>query len=417
MARVMQIEGSLGSRPAQSVEVDVDTAWTELPAADAAKPVAREEIAPIETASVAAVAPAKPDAAPAKPASRRKFILAGVLALALLGGGYYGYQWWTNGRFMVSTDDAYVSADTATVTPKIAGYVKSVPVADNSRVAAGTPLVLLDDSDQKIALAQAEAQIATEEASLARIGEQVLAGQAAIGQAEAQLASARAASDNAKAQYDRVDALAAKSFASTKDLEAGKAAMLQAQSAVAAAEAGVSAAHANVAVVEAQKAEAARVLDQYKLARDQAQLNLDHTIIRAPFDGMVGNHAAEPGEYVQAGQRLLALVPLDQVYVDANFKETQLNRLAPGQTVAITVDAYPDRIIQGTVESVAPASGSVFSLLPADNATGNFTKIVQRVPVRIRLPADVAGEGLIRPGMSIVAEVDTRTGPAKVAAR
>ena len=186
--------------------------------------------------------------------------------------------------------------------------------------------------------------------------------------------------------------------------------------AVVAADAAVAAARANVGVLAAQKTEAERTLDQYRLARDQAQLNLDHTVIRAPFDGVVGNGAAQPGEYVQPGQRLLALVPLDAVYVEANFKETQLADLKPGESVTVTVDAYPDLKIEGTVASIAPASGSEFSLLPPDNATGNFTKIVQRVSVRIRLPAEVTDEGLIRPGMSVVASIDTRTGGARVAA-
>ncbi len=230
--------------------------------------------------------------------------------------------------------------------------------------------------------------------------------------------SAKAAAANAKTSYDRVAALAAKSFASKQAADAARTALTQANAAVAAAEAAASAARANVAVVAAQKTEAERVLDQYNFARDAAQLNLDHTIIRAPFDGVVGNRAAEPGEFVATGTRLMALVPLKNVYVDANFKETQLAELKPGQTVNISVDAYPDQAVKGVVESVAPASGSVFSLLPADNATGNFTKIVQRVAVRIRLLPDAVDSGLIRPGMSVVADIDTRTGPANhVAAR
>ncbi len=348
--------------------------------------------------------------------ARRLGILA-ALAIAFGAGGYYGYDWLTNGRFIVSTDDAYVAAETATITPKVAGIVLSVPAADNSRVEAGDPLVILDDSDYRIALAEAEAQIATQEASIDRIGEQVAAGKAAISQAEAQLASAKAAADNARTDFGRLSKLEAGAVVATKTVDAARTEMVQTASAVSSAEAAVTVAKANAAVAEAQKAEAGRVLDQYRLARDQAQLNLDHTVIRAPFAGVVGNGAAEPGEYVQPGQRLIALVPLDDVYVDANFKETQLAELKPGQSVAITVDAYPDRAIAGTVESVAPASGSVFSLLPPENATGNFTKIVQRVPVRIRIPRDIAAEGLIRPGMSVVAAVDIRTGADRVAAR
>ena len=252
---------------------------------------------------------------------------------------------------------------------------------------------------------------------MARIGEQIAAGQAQITQAQAQIDSAKAAVDNAQAEFDRQSALTGKGFATKQALDQARANLLQAQSAVASAEAGLLAARANAAVIAAQKTEAERVLDQAKVSRDQAQLNLDNTVIRAPYDGVVGNRAAEPGEYVQPGQRMMAVVPLDAVHIDANFKETQLAYVQPGQTVSVSVDAYPDLVIKGTVESIAPASGSVFSLLPADNATGNFTKIVQRVPVRIRLPADVTAKGLIRPGMSVVAEVDTRTTPTSVAAR
>ena len=362
--------------------------------------------------------PAVPPPAPVKkPRSIRKLLLLAVALVALGAGGYYGYNWWTTGRFMVSTDDAYVTADAATIAPKVAGYVKTVAVGDNSRVTAGTPLVVLDDADYRVALRQAEAQIATQEATVARIGEQVAAGQAQITQAQAQIDSAKAAVDNAQAEFDRQSSLNGKGFATKQALDQARANLLQAQSAVASAEAGLLAARANAAVIAAQKTEAERVLDQAKVSRDQAQLNLDNTVIRAPYDGVVGNRAAEPGEYVQPGQRMMAVVPLDAVHIDANFKETQLSYLQPGQTVAVSVDAYPDLEIKGTVESIAPASGSVFSLLPADNATGNFTKIVQRVPVRIRLPADVTAKGLIRPGMSVVAEVDTRTTPTSVAAR
>ncbi len=405
MAKTMEQTGGAGQ--ALPLAIDPPTA-RRAPAADAAP----------EAAGAAPLAgDSSPSAAPpaARKGSLRTLVLVAVGLAIAAGAGIYGYDWWTVGRFIVSTDDAYVGADTAIVTAKIAGYVKSVPAPDNTRVKAGDALVVLDDADNRIALARAEAQIATGQATVARIDEQIVAGGAAVKSAEAQLASAKAAADNAVAQFKRVSALAGKGFATTSALDTARAGRDQAEQAVAAAEAALAAAHANVGVVTAQKTEAERVLDQYRLARDQAKLDLDHTVIRAPFDGVVGNGAAQPGEYVQPGQRLLALVPVDSVYVDANFKETQLAELKPGQTVTVTVDAYPDLAIEGRVASVAPASGSEFSLLPPDNATGNFTKVVQRVPVRIRLPADIVAEGLIRPGMSVVAAVDTRTGGAQLA--
>jgi membrane fusion protein (multidrug efflux system) len=363
-------------------------------------------------------APAAEQAAAAgKPRGRRKLAVAAVLALALAGGAYYGYHYWTAGRFIVSTDDAYVGADTAIIAPKVSGYVKAVAVDDNARVRAGAPLVALDDSDYRIALRQAEAQVAAQQASIARIGQQIAAGDSQVAQARAQLASAKAGAVNAQLEYDRAATLAGKAVGTKQAVDAANATLKQANAAVDAADAGVASAEANVAVLAAQKTEAERVLDQYSRAVDKAQLDLDHTIVRAPFDGVVGNRAAEAGEYVTPGTRLMALVPLQDVYVTANFKETQLEALKPGQTAAISVDAYPDHDIKGTVTSVAPASGSVFSLLPPDNATGNFTKVVQRVAVRIRVPAGVAAEDLMRPGMSVVVAVDTRTGTTGVASR
>ena len=413
MAKVMDDESGTAYRP---LEIGPLVTGSAGGATAEASPVHfQPEATPAPVAGPVTTPP--PASAKARGPSVRRLALIAVAAVVLLAGGYYGYGWWTNGRFIVSTDDAYVSADTATVTAKVAGYVKTVPAKNNVHVTAGDPLVVLDDADYRNALAQANAQLATGQATIERLAEQIVAGNAAVNSAEAQLASAHAAADNAKADYDRVAALEAKAFASTASLDSARAAMEQSAAAVAAAEAAVDASRANAAVANATKTEAERALDQYTLARDQAQLNLDHTVIRAPFDGVVGNGAAEPGEYVQPGQRLLALVPLDDVYVDANFKETQVADLVAGQSARITVDAYPDMPIAGTVESVAPASGSVFSLLPPENATGNFTKIVQRVAVRIRLPHDVAAKGLIRPGMSIVAAIDTRTGPSRVAAR
>src|SRR5258707_9145997 len=208
-----------------------------------------------------------------------------------------------------------VAADAATIAPKVTGYVKAVPVSDNSHVKAGDPLVTLDDADYRISLQQSEAQIASAEAAVARVGEEINAGEAQVTQADAQVASTKAAAANAKTEFDRADALAAKSFATHQAVDTARTAMLQADAAASAAEAGLTAAKANVAVVTAQKTEAERSLQQYRLARDQAALNLDHTVIRAPYDGVVGNRAAEPGEYVQAGTRLIAGGSLDPVYV------------------------------------------------------------------------------------------------------
>lgn len=367
--------------------------------------------APVQAPTIVA----EPQPAPKR--SLRKPVAIAVVAVLVTASTWYGYGWWSEGRFMVSTDDAYVGADTSIIAPKISGYVKAVPVDNNAAVTAGTPLLLIDDADYSVALKQAEAQVSAEAATVARIEEQIAAGNAQVRQAEAELTSAQALATNANVTSERATALAGRKVGTQQAADDARAALLQANAGVEAARAGVNTAEANVAVLQAQKTEAERVLDQYKLVVAKAQLDMDHTVVRAPFDGVIGNKAAEPGEYVEPGERLMALVPLKSVYVDANFKETQLQDLRPGQRATISVDAYPDRPIEGTVESVAPASGSVFSLLPPDNATGNFTKVVQRVPVRIRVPTDVAAESLIRPGMSVVIAVDTRSGATNVAAR
>ena len=227
-------------------------------------------------------------------------------------------------------------------------------------------------------------------------------------QARAQLISAQAMATRTQLELDRQNKLAAQDFASRQTLEQAQAARDQAIAGVQAGQAAIDSAVANVEVLKGQQQEAAGTLDELKTALAKADRDLSFTVIRAPIDGVVGNRAVQTGDYMQSGQRLASLVPLDDVYVDANFKETQLARLRPGQPVLIAVDALPEDDIHGTIDSLSPASGSVFSLLPPDNATGNFTKIVQRLPVRIHVPADVASKGLLRPGMSVVVHVNTK---------
>ncbi|HEX7532280.1 MAG TPA: HlyD family secretion protein, partial [Methyloceanibacter sp.] len=261
----------------------------------------------------------------------------------------------------------------------------------------------------QLAVRTAKDQIATQQATIARIGKQIASQLAAVDQAKAQLDSAKAGETRAVLELQRQQALAAKSFASQQTLEQAQATREQAAASVKAAQAGVDAVLTNIDVLKAQQDEASQTLKQLETALAKAERDLSFTTIRAPFDGVMGNRAVETGEYVEPGQRLASLVPLGAVYIDANFKETQLAGLKRGQTAEVSVDALPDRKIEGKVLSVAPASGSVFSLLPPDNATGNFTKIVQRVPVRIEVPLGVAEQELLRPGMSVVVSIDTRT--------
>jgi membrane fusion protein (multidrug efflux system) len=222
------------------------------------------------------------------------------------------------------------------------------------------------------------------------------------------MVSAQAAAKRMHLELDRQQALAAEKFASQQTLEQAQANRDQSVASVDGAQAVIDAAVANLDVLKAQQQEAARTLDELKTALAKAERDLSFTVIRAPVDGVFSNRAVQTGDYVQTGQRVASLVPLDDVYIDANFKETQLQRLQPGQPVSISIDALPDHDIAGRVASISPASGSVFSLLPPDNATGNFTKIVQRLPVRIEVPAEVAAKQLLRPGMSVVVSVNTK---------
>ncbi|WP_371346784.1 HlyD family secretion protein [Ancylobacter sp. IITR112] len=356
-----------------------------------------------------AAPPAPADTAPTQPPrSRRKLVVGAVLLALLAGGGYYGANWWQVGRFMVSTDDAYVGADTSILAAKVGGHVVAFDVDTNQPVKAGDVIARIDDGDYRLALKAAEDKIATQQATIARYGQQMDAARAEVDQAQAELTSENAELQRAELELNRQTQLMKDQFSSRATLETARADRDKAQAAVDAAKAKVISAQANVAVLDAQRTEAMRTLDELETARDQAQRDLDFTVVKAPFDGVVGNRAVQVGQLVQAGTRIAALVPMAQVYVDANFKETQLGRLHPGQKVDVEVDAYPDETFHGRVVSVAPASGSVFSLLPPENATGNFTKIVQRVPVRIELDEAARDKAELRPGMSVVATVDTR---------
>jgi membrane fusion protein (multidrug efflux system) len=377
---------------------------------------AKGEAAPETQRAPAESKPAADAAAAGKPAgkkSNRKFALMGAALVALLvGGGYYGYDYWTVGRFTVSTDDAYVRANNTTLAAKVSGYVSTIVPEDNAQVRAGDVIATLDDGDYRLAVDSAREKVASQQATVDRFGRQIVAQKANVEQTRAQLESAQAAAKRASSEYDRQKALAGKEFASQQSFEQALANRDQSAAAVRSAQAAIDSAVANVDVLTAQQQEAARTLDELKTAQQKAERDLSFTQVRAPIDGVMGNRAMQVGDFVQTGQRLAALVPLTDVYVDANFKETQLARLRPGQPVSIKVDALADQKIEGVVESIAPASGAVFSLLPPDNATGNFTKIVQRLPVRIRVKADVAAQSELRPGMSVVASVNTKDGAA-----
>jgi len=334
------------------------------------------------------------------------FIILPVVVLAAgVSGGWY---WWNVLRFLQSTDDAYVQSDVSLISPKVEGYIKKVKVADNQEVAEGAVLFVIDDRDFKAKLAQAEAAVAIEEASVASYESRLKLQQAMIDQAAATVASAEADLSRAQQDYKRYSALMSTDFASRQRFEQAQADARKGEAAVAKSRAALAAEQNQLAVLHSQQREEQAKLQQARANLQLAQNDLDNTVIRAPIAGVAGNRAGQVGQYVKAGTQLLSLVPLSRVYVTANFKETQLTHMRPGQLATVSVDAYPDLTIDGHIESFAPASGAQFSLLPPDNATGNFTKIVQRVPVRVALPANGPLTGRLRPGLSVTVTVDTR---------
>jgi membrane fusion protein (multidrug efflux system) len=388
---------------------------------------AREDAPAAEIASAveeardrrAAPAPAveKPASAPpAAPATarpkRKKFVMMGVGALLALAAGGYAVHYVLVGRFFVSTDDAYVRANNTMLGARVAGHIAAILPADNSLVRKGEVIFRIDDGDYRIAVDAAKTRIATQSATIDRIARQVTAQVSAVEQAQANLASAQAGLKRAEFDYDRQQSLSNKGFASRATFEQSEAGRDQGVAGVKAAQAAFDAARDNVEVTKAQQAEAEAQLAELKTNLAKAERDLDFATVRAPVDGTFSNRLVNTGDFIAVGQRLGNIVPLDDVFIDANFKETQLKRIRPGQPVTIKVDAYGFRKFKGVVESIAPAAGSVFTLLPPDNATGNFTKIVQRLPVRIRVPKAVARQNLLRAGMSVYATVDTNAGAA-----
>jgi membrane fusion protein, multidrug efflux system len=346
-----------------------------------------------------------------------------VVILAALGyGGKTAYDYFVEGRFLISTDDAYVGASTAVIAAKATGHLTAVPVVANQVVHQGDLLASIDDGDYLNAVETAKARIATQDATIARFGRQIEAQGAVISQAAAQIDASKAQLQSTQAdvaraslEYDRSLKLAQQNFGSqqrleqaTADRDRTAAALTSAKANIASTAAALDGAGANLDVLKAQRDEAVRTRGELDTALAKAERDLSFTRVLAPFDGVVGNKAAEVGNFVMPGTRLMALVPLDASYVDANFKETQLGDIKPGQKVDVAIDALDGKVIQGVVTSISPASGSQFSLLPPDNATGNFTKIVQRVAVRVNFPEEVLKVVPLRPGLSVVATVHTR---------
>jgi membrane fusion protein, multidrug efflux system len=362
--------------------------------------------------------PLPPKRAPRRLTLRRALVLgAAVLAVAAASG--YGRYYWTTSRFQVSTDDAYVQADSTIVAPKVSGYLSQVLVADNQPVTAGELLAVIDDRDYVAALDQAKADVATAQAEIANAKASIEQQQAIIEQARATVAVDQATLTYAEQDYARYNDLANKGSGSLQMAQQTLSKRNTARAALTRDTAAVTAAQQQVQVLQAQLAKANADLQHSQAVDEQAQLNLGYTKIAAPIDGVVGNRSLRVGQFVQAGTQLLAVVPLASTYVVANFEETQLAGIHPGQPVGIDVDTYSGTTVKGRVDSIAPASGQQFALLPPDNATGNFTKIVQRIPVRIAIDAKDPLRGDLRPGMSVTTTVDTKAsgaGATKLAA-
>ena len=338
----------------------------------------------------------------------RRLALAGLVILVAAGVGHLGYEWWTVGRFFESTDDAYVGGDVTVIAPKVPGFIAQVLVQDNQAVHTGDLLVKLDDRDYLAALARAEAVVADGQASLTNFDATLFLQQAVVAEAEAEVASTDAEISRAEDDQTRYRNLSTNGAVSTQSLQKAEASYKQAVAAGAKSRASLSAAQRQLTVIAAQKQQALAGLAQAVAERDLARLNVGYTELRAPIDGIVGNRSAHTGAYASVGSQLISLVPARGLWVDANFKENQLARITPGSPATVKLDVS-GQVFHGHVVSLAPATGAEFSVLPPENATGNFTKIVQRVAVRIMLDNEAAAAGQLRPGLSVTADVDGRS--------
>jgi membrane fusion protein, multidrug efflux system len=337
----------------------------------------------------------------------KRLALAALLLGAVAAGARFGHHYWTTGRYLQSTDDAYVRADFTIVAPKVSGYIAEVLVQDNQHVKAGQLLARIDDRDFRVALAQAKSDVAAAEAAIRNFDAELAMQHSVVGQAQATVAATQASHDFAVVDAQRYRQLIAEQAATVQRGQQTEALRDQTAAQLRRDQAGAVASHGKVAVLATARAQAVARLAHSRALEEQAAINLSYTTIAAPVLGTIGARSLRVGQYVNAGTQLMAVVPLEGAYVVANFKETQLTNVRPGQPVDIEVDTFPGRTLRGRVDSLSPASGLEFALMPPDNATGNFTKIVQRIPVKILLErSDVSG--LLRAGMSVEPTIDTR---------
>jgi membrane fusion protein, multidrug efflux system len=338
-----------------------------------------------------------------------RIALVAVIAVVALGVGKLGYDWWTMGRFIESTDDAYIGGDVTVIAPKVSGFISQLAIGDNQQVHAGDLLLKLDDRDYRAALAKADAAVAIQQATLANLDATRHLQEAVVAQAQAEIAATDAEIVRTHDDHIRYRNLVASDAASAQSSENADTAYKQALAAGEKSKAALAAAERQLDVIGTEKMQVQAALNEAIADRDLAELNLSYTELRAPIDGTVGNRSAQTGAYATIGSQLISLVPVRGLWIDANFKESQLARMHPGSPATIEVDSIPGKVFHGRVMSIAPATGAQFSVLPPENATGNFTKIVQRVAVRIVLDREADTLGQLRPGLSVTAEVDTKS--------
>lgn len=366
-----------------------------------------EAVPPAETRVVT------PEPSAPKHTSNRRAILLGLVGIVALGAAAYaGWEYWTVWQFEVSTDDAYVQADVVAIAPQVAGYIQTVDVNDNQAVKAGDTLATIDQRDYQAAVDQAKADVAQAQATIADINAQLSEQQALIDEAQAAVNADQATETYAAQNNVRFGTLAKSGYGTVQDAQQAASQDKSAKAIVIKDQAALEAARKQVDTLDAQLSQAKATLAHNQAVLAQAELNLGYTVLRAPTDGIVGMRTIRVGQYVQPGTQLLAVVPLQAAYVVANYKETQLADVKPGQSVSIDVDTFSGMTVRGIVDSVAPASGQEFALLPPDNATGNFTKIVQRIPVKIDIDRTDPLAGRLLPGMSVTTTIDVGKAPS-----
>jgi membrane fusion protein (multidrug efflux system) len=347
-----------------------------------------------------------------KPNRRRWALFVGgfVIALAAIG---YGYRWWTVGRFIKTTDDAYVGGDVTVIAPKVAGFIAQVLVTDNQAVHAGDLLIKLDDRDYRAVLAKATAAVEAQQATLANLDATRRLQEAVVAQAAARIPATDAEIVRARQDASRYRLLSSHGAASIQGLQTADADYKKALASGQEAGAALSAAERQLEVIDTERQQTRAALAAAVAERELAELNLGYTELRSPIEGTVGNRAARTGAFATIGTQLLSVVPARDLWVDANFKEDELARMVPGQPATVIADVLSGRVFRGHVASLAPGTGAIFSVIPPENATGNFTKIVQRVPVRISFDGYDPLIAKLRPGLSTTVKVDTRSIPAE----